>query len=65
MKSWKTTVAGWAAIVGALGTAIAATLDENGATTADWGAVAAMLATGLGLNFARDNNVSSEDAGAK
>lgn len=62
MKSWKTTIAGWAGIVGAIATAIAVTL-EGDPGAADWGAVLAMLGCGLGLNFARDAKVSDEDEG--
>ena len=65
MKSWKTTAAGSAAIVAAIATAVAAEFDANPDTVAEWGAAAAALIAGLGLLFARDNKVSSEEAGAK
>jgi hypothetical protein len=35
------------------------------ATTANWGAFGASLAAAVGLLFARDNNKTSEDVGAK
>lgn len=62
MKSWKTTLAGVAALLTSLGIAIKAF------TVGDFATVAASvsgIATGIGLLFARDNNVSSEDAGIK
>lgn len=62
--SWKTTVAGIAAIVTALGSAVAALFDADPTTLPDWGAVAAAVLAGVGLIAARDNNVTSEKAGA-
>lgn len=62
--SWKTTVAGIAAIVTALGSAVGALFDADPATLPDWGAVAAAILAGIGLIAARDNDVSSEKAGA-
>lgn len=64
MKSWKTTAAGIAAIVAALATAVAALFDADPTTLPDWGAVAAAILAGIGLIAARDNNVTSEKAGA-
>lgn len=50
-------------------TVLAATLnalfDNNPVTNPDWGAVAGCVAACLGLLFARDNKVTSEQAGAK
>jgi len=63
--SWKTTTAGIAAIVAALATAAVALFDADPLTTPDWGAVAAACMAGVGLLAARDNKVSSEQAGAK
>lgn len=64
MKSWKTTVTGIAVLIGAVSMALIALLDGNPATTVDFDAILAALA-GLGLLAARDNNVTSEEAGAK
>jgi len=65
MSSWKTSAAGIGAILVAVGSALSATFDADPATVADWGAVVAAVIAGAGLLFARDNNVSSEAAGAK
>ena len=65
MKSWKTTVAGiLTALIPAL-TAASAFLDNDPLTIPDWGLAIAGITAGLGLLFARDNNVTSEGAGAK
>lgn len=61
-KSPKTTVAGIAAILTALGIAITALTDADPATMPDWNTVVAAV-VGLGLVLSRDNDVSSEDAG--
>jgi len=65
MKSWKTTVAGIAAIIAAIALAVSNEFDADPATVADWGAVLATIAAGVGLLFARDNDKSSEKVGAK
>lgn len=64
MKSWKTTVGGVGSILAGLGTI--AKLVSTGNYSGD-GIVAAigLITGGFGLIFARDNNVSSEAAGAK
>ena len=63
--SWKTTAAGIGAILIASGTLIQAIFDGNPATVPNYEAVIASLIAGIGLIFARDNDVSSEKAGAK
>jgi len=63
--SWKTTTAGIGAILVAVGGAMSAMFDADPATVPDWGAVIAAVIAGIGLITARDNNVSSEQAGAK
>jgi hypothetical protein len=65
MKSWKTTAAGISAAVAAIASAVSALVDNNPATNPDWAAVIAAVTAGIGLVFARDNKVTSEDAGAK
>lgn len=65
MKSWKTTVAGiLTALIPTLN-AVSAFLDGDPLTIPDWGLAIAGITAGLGLLFARDNSVSSEDAGVK
>jgi len=66
--SWKTTISGIAAVVGVICLQVVNLLDDNPATTFDLSAVISafsVAATGLGLLFARDDDVSSEESGAK
>jgi hypothetical protein len=63
--SYKTTVAGIGAILVAGGSLLQAIFDGNPATEPDYAALVAAIVAGLGLIFARDNGVSSEEAGAK
>lgn len=65
MKSWKTTLAGIAAAVGAAGTALAAYFDADPNTVPDWGLTIGLISAAVGLFTARDNDKSSEDTGAK
>lgn len=58
MKSWKTTLGGALVMLGA---AIGQIYPEH----AREGALLAALGTAFGLVFARDNNVTSEQANAK
>ena len=62
MKSWKTTSGGIAQILAAA-CAIFNKFKSTGLLTID-GVDMALILGGLGLIFARDNNVSSEQAGA-
>lgn len=64
MSSWRTTTLGVLAILGAVLTQLTNALDNDPATTFDFDALLAGIA-GLGLLFARDHKVTSEDAGAK
>jgi len=63
--SWKTTTTGILAIVVALAGALKAELDGDPVTVADWGAVTAAVMAGLGLIFARDAKVSSQQEGIR
>lgn len=65
MKSWKTTVTGVAAILTAVGAALTALFDNDPNTTLDVTVTASAIMAGIGLILARDNNVTSEEAGAK
>jgi len=64
MKSWKTTALGIIAVVVAIGNALTAMWDNDPATEPNWGLVASAIVVAVGLLFARDNNVTSEEAGA-
>lgn len=63
--SWKTTVLGIATVLNVGATAAIALLDSDPNTNVNYTLVIAQLTAGFGLIFARDNNVSSEAAGAK
>ena len=63
--SWRTTGAGIAMILTALGTAVAALTDNDPATQVNIGATISAIVAGVGLLMARDNKVSSEEAGIK
>lgn len=62
MKSYKTTLAGIAAILVAAASVLTGLSDG---TAVDWTAVIGAVIAGIGLIAARDNSVSSEQAGAK
>ena len=63
--SWRTTTLGIIGGLTALFGAAQAYLDTDPATTPDWTALIAAITMSVGLIFARDNKVSSEEAGAK
>lgn len=63
-KSWKTTLAGVAAILTAVGSVLTAFLDNDPTTVVDVGTTVAAIIAGVGLILARDNDKSSEDVGA-
>ena len=64
-KSWKTTTLGIIGAIGLLVTQATAVIDDDPATVIQWDQVSLALGV-LGVSiFARDNNVSSEQAGAK
>jgi hypothetical protein len=54
-SSWKTTGAGVAAIIVAVGAALTALTDSDPLTVPDWGSLIAALMAGIGLIFAKDN----------
>lgn len=64
-KSWRTTLAGLLAALTVCGPELAKLLDDDPATMPAWGLVLGAVVIGLGLGAARDNRVTSEQAGAK
>ena len=62
MKSYRTTLAGIAAILVAAASVLTGFSDG---TAVDWTAVIGAVIAGVGLIAARDNGVTSEQAGAK
>ncbi len=64
-KSPKTTTLGIGTICAAVGSVLVAQFDNNPATVPDWTMLITAITAGLGLIFARDNKVTSEQAGAK
>ncbi len=66
MNSWRTSVIGVVLILGAVASlAISAIVNRSAPATEDLMLAGGTIATGIGLIQARDNNKSSEDAGAK
>ena len=63
-KSWKTTVAGLGGALSIILAQVQVGL-EQGWEAVEWSIVVAAITTLIGLWSARDNDVSSEDAGAK
>lgn len=63
--SWRTTSAGVLAIVASVLGAAATLLDSDPKTNPDWPALIAAFTAGAGLLNARDNKVTSEQAGIK
>tara|TARA_R110000824_G_scaffold214623_1_gene400847 strand:+ start:472 stop:648 length:177 start_codon:yes stop_codon:yes gene_type:complete len=53
-QNWKTTTAAIAAIIAAVAAGVAAYLDGDASTIADFGAMGAAILAGFGLIFAKD-----------
>ena len=62
MRSWKTTITGILTIIIAVGSAAKLLLTGG---QPDWASTIAAITAGFGLVSARDNKVTSEQAGAK
>lgn len=63
--SWRTTASGILSILVAVCSVALSEIDGDPATSADWGTAVAAVLAGIGLLNARDDKVSSEQAGAK
>ena len=61
----RTSVLGVGTILVAVAGALVALTDADPATVPEWDTVIAAITAGVGLLFARDSNVTSEQAGAK
>lgn len=59
-KNWKTTGAGIAAILVAVGSALAAVTDTDPATNIEVGSLVAAIMAGIGLIFAKDAAKAAE-----
>lgn len=65
MGSWRTTGLGVCTILAAVAAAGKALMDGDPSTNPDWGTTIAAITAGIGLIAARDNKVTSEQAGAR
>lgn len=63
--SWRTNLLGVCAMLTAAVGVVTAVFDDDALTNPDWLALIAAFTAGFGLLFARDNKVTSEQAGAK
>jgi len=63
--SWRTTLGGAAVILATIANAIRAVTDNDPATNLNFEVLIAGISAGLAMIAARDNKVSSEEAGAK
>jgi hypothetical protein len=63
--SWRTTVFGAGGLLTVLVSVLNALFDGDPATNPDWSAVITAATASIGLLFARDHKVTSEDAGLK
>ena len=65
LKSWKTSLAGILQFLAIAAAQISTLFDADPTTNPEWSLVVASFVTLVGLLRARDNDVSSEAAGAK
>lgn len=63
--SWKTTLFGAGGLATVIFNAVSAVLDGDPSTNPDWNLIFAAALPAIGLLFARDDNRTSEDVGAK
>ncbi len=64
-KSWKTSVFGAGGILTVVVGVVNALLDNDPATVPDWTTAIGTIVGFIGLLFARDNKVTSKQAGAE
>ena len=55
--NWKTTTAAILVMISAITAGVAAAIDNDPTTIADWGAIGVALVAGFGLLFAKDADV--------
>ena len=63
--NWRTTMAACIVALTAIGDAVQALIDSDPATTPNWNLVIALVVAALGLLFARDSVVTSDELRTK
>ena len=64
MKSWRTTSVALTSLIAAMFEAASTLLDTNPETNPDWALIGGLAVVGWGFLSARDDKVTSEQAGA-
>ena len=65
LASWRTTLTACILAVDAILHAATALLDGNPLTTPDWNTVVVLIVAAIGMFFARDASVSSQESGIR
>jgi hypothetical protein len=65
LASWRTTLTACILAVDSILHAVSALIDGDPATNPDWNTVVVMVVAAIGLFFARDASVSSQESGIR